>query len=303
MDDDALNNRLPTRIFPVGCEFLMPFLRDHAEFVAQAEEADLVLAMNNTSAGMLGALDGARRAGKPIAWWTIEDPNWLEHFLPQAARADHVFTSDEACIPRYRERLGHNRVHWLPLGCCPALHRPGQLEADTRDFVVSGNWYENQARRWSVGIVVDPLLKSGRTLGLFCYASFMWPEPYRRHWLGETHYLTTSEQYRRGRVILGLNNQRSGMDGRGQTFMTSMRTFEALACGKPFLSSHSDAYARLGLVHGEHMAWVDTPAAALSWGDRLLGPDGGRIGAAGRTLVLSRHTYFHRLRTIVGAVA
>ena len=60
--------------------------------------------------------------------------------------------------------------------------------------------------------------------------------------------------HRHGRVVLGMNHQRSGMDGREGTFMTSMPTFEALGCGKPFLAAHSHAHERLGLFHGEHMA-------------------------------------------------
>ena len=45
--------------------------------------------------------------------------------------------------------------------------------------------------------------------------------------------------------------------------MTSMRTFEALACGKPFLASHSDAYEALGLVNWRDMIWVDMPDEAV----------------------------------------
>jgi hypothetical protein len=84
--------------------------------------------------------------------------------------------------------------------------------------------------------------------------------------------------------------------------MTSMRTFEALACGKPFLAAHSDAYVRLGLRHGEHMAWVKAPEETLEWADRLLGPEGQDIARAGRDFVLAHHTYGHRLRTIVESV-
>ena len=80
--------------------------------------------------------------------------------------------------------------------------------------------------------------------------------------------------------------------------MTSMRTFEALACGKPFLAPNSDAYAR----HGEHLAVVGSPAEALQWANRLLGAEGSRIASAGRELVLSRHTYGHRVQTMIDAV-
>ena len=103
-------------------------------------------------------------------------------------------------------------------------------------------------------------------------------------------------------MVLGVNNQRSGMDGREKTYMTSMRTFEALACGKPFLASHSDAYERLGLINGEHMVWVDRPADALAWAERLLGTEGERIAQQGRDLVLTQHTYAHRLARLVEIV-
>lgn len=292
-------------VFAVNLDFLRPFLEDCARFVSDAAEADFALTMNvaGRTAEDARGLAAARAAGKPVAWWTIEDPNSFETFLPQAAEADFVFTTDAACVPKYRRRLRHRRVLWLPLGCAPAMHRPLPPAADATDFVVSANWYSNRARLWSVETVVDPLVEAGYSLTLFCYEGWpMWPERYRRFWRGATSYLSTAEQYRHGRVVLGLNNQRSGMDGHAVTYMTSMRTFEAPACGKPFLASHSDAYERLGFVNGEHMAWVSDPAETLRRAVRLLGPDGDRMARAGREFVLANHTYAHRLRRIAEVV-
>jgi spore maturation protein CgeB/predicted O-methyltransferase YrrM len=292
----------PTRIFPLGCEFLMPYLEPSGSITTEAREASLVLAANNTRESFLAELQEIRKLGKPVAWWTIEDPNWFDAFIDQARLADFVFTADEDCIPRYRERLGHARVFWLPLACSPQFHRVSEPAADAADFVISANWYANEARVWSVNTVVEPLRLSGRKLALYCYENFMWPEAYRPFWRGRTHYLSVAEQYTHGRVVLGVNNQRSGLDGRAHTVMTSMRTFEALACGKPFLAAHSDAYARLGLRHGEHMAAVRTSGETLEWADRMLGSEGRRIAEAGRAAVFEHHTYEHRLRTIIEAV-
>lgn len=287
------------RIYALGCEFLMPFLEPCAQFVERPEEADLILAMNSTVPNAETELADARRYGKPIAWWTIEDPNWFEAFIAQARLADYVFTTDEECLPRYRERLGHVRIFWLPLACSPEIHHPLPAAGDATEFVVSANWYANQARLWGVETVVRPLLNAGHTLTLYCYENFMWPEPYRRHWRSQAHYLTTAEQYRHGQVVLGLNNQHSGLDGIAKTVMTSMRTFEALACGKAFLCSRSDAYEMLGLIHGEHLAQVGDAAECLRWAERLLGGEGDRIAVAGREEVLKRHTYAHRLARIL----
>lgn len=290
------------KIHAIHCDFLLPYLAPFGRFVDRPEDANLLLAMNSMAPGAIQALAEARRCHKPLAWWTIEDPNAFETFLPQAQLADFVFTTDAACIPFYSTRLGHDRVFWLPLACSPAFHHPLALVNGASDFVISANWYQNQARLWGVETVVEPLWRAGYRLTLFCYASFMWPPQYRGFWRGETSCRTVAEQYRHGHVVLGRNNQRSGMDGRGKTYMTSMRTFEALACGKPFLSAHSEAYERLGLIHGEHMAWVERPEDTLDWAERLLGAEGRRIAQQGRDFVLAHHTYAHRLAYLLETV-
>lgn len=291
-------------IWAMNLGFLMPFLAPVGHFVSEPALADLILSMNSGSLGALNDLQLARQYGKPLAWWTIEDPNSFATFLPQAALADVVFTSDEACIPRYVQALGHTRVHWLPLACAPDLHRPLPLLPDAREFVLSANWYSNEARLESVRRVVDPLLQDGHSLTLYSYdhPSFRWPAPYQAAWRGATSYLTTSEQYRAGRVVLGLNGQRSGLDGHGHSVMTSMRTFEALACGKPLLTSGSDAYARLGFINHEHLIWSDHPAETRAAAVHLLGPRGEQVASCGREFVLSRHTYAHRLEALTQAV-
>jgi spore maturation protein CgeB len=293
---------IASRIFPVNCDFLLPYLEVCGCLTSDRREADFMLVANSTDPGCLQAIAAARRYGKPIAWWTIEDPNSLETFLAQAAEADFVFTTDEDCIPEYQERLAHDRVFWLPLACSPEFHYPSPLEPGASEFVISANWYTNQARLWGVATVVEPLRAAGRSLTLFCYETFMWPEAYRIYWKGRTSCRTVAEQYRHGRVVLGLNNQGSGMDGRAHTVMTSMRTFEALACGKPFLAAHSDAYHRLGLQNGTHLASVRTAGETAEWADRLLGREGERIARAGREFVLDGHTYRHRLAAMANFI-
>lgn len=290
------------KIYILGNDFLAAYWSPFAVFVDNPETADFILVLNDFTEGSLQRIADARRYHKPIAWWTIEDPNSFEQLVAQAAHADFVFTTDDACISRYLQHLSHDRVFWLPLAASPQHHYPLSLAEDATEFVISANWYSNRARRWAVRTVVDPIRSVGHSMTLYCHESFMWPPEYRRYWRGETYYRTVAQQYRHGRVVIGLNNQRTGLDGRGRTWMTSMRTFEALACGKPFLSAHSDAYEQLGFVNGEHMVWVDTPADALYWAERLLGDTGAGIAANGRAFVLAHHTYGHRLALIAEKV-
>jgi spore maturation protein CgeB len=291
-------------IYAAGFDFLFPYMEPFGQFVTEPEDAHFVLTLNSFAPDAVEKLAEVKRINRPLAWWTIEDPISFEAFLGQAALADFVFTTDEACIPRYIQRLGHNRAFWLPLACSPHFHRPLEPLDGASDFVISANWYGNHARLWTVETVVDPLIRANYTLTLFCYENphFMWPSRYHRFWQGEKSYRTVAEQYRHGRVVLGLNNMRSGMDGHTKTFSTSMRTFEALACGKPFLAAQSDAYERLDLIHGEHMVWVDRKEDTLAWADRLLSDEGQRIAEAGRQFVLAHHTYAHRLKRIADVI-
>lgn len=288
------------KVYIIGSELLRPYIAHHVSMVSDVEEADFVLAMNSTDQVHTRSMAQAKYMGKSVAWWTIEDPNWFRTFLHQAQLADCVFTSDEACIPLYKAALKHSRVFWLPLACSEEHHKPLPLLSDCSSYVVSANWYANQARRWSVAVIVDPLIKAGRSLALYCYASraFRWPDRYHCFWKGEKHYTTVSQQYQAGCVVLGPINQRSGFDGVTKTYMTSMRTFEALACAKPFLAAASDAYERLGFVNWEHMVWTADRDESVSFGDRLLGDEGRAIGSRGRQFVLSQHTYRHRIEKI-----
>ena len=165
--------------------------------------------------------------------------------------------------------------------------------------------------------VILPLAEAGYSITCFSLDEPPYPillrEPNR--WIGPTdprspgYYGATAEQYTWGKVVLGVNNQRSGMDGRGETVMTSMRTFEALACGKPFLAAHSDAYEALGFknaafgIEGEgHMIVVpcdcQPDADIMGWFDRF----GDAMAERGRAFVLAHHTYGHRMRAIMEAI-
>ncbi|HUT62147.1 MAG TPA: glycosyltransferase [Phycisphaerae bacterium] len=299
------------RVFAPTFGFLQPYCEPYAEFVGSAAEADFVLGMNMATHDGLSATaaarDAAEKAGKPFCWWTIEDPNAYHPFLAEARMADFVFTSDRCCIPNYRAALQHNRVFWLPLAAEPLkMHVPMPLADDAADIALSCNWYDTQweARKWATKTMILPLARAGYSMAIFSYEIPPYPE-LQPFWRGGTSCYTSAEQYRHGRIVLGQNNQRSGMDGRAKTVMTSMRTFEALACGKPFLAPYSDAYGALGFVNHKHMVWVDTPEQAVEWGEDLL--DNACAAATkaktGMEFVRRFHTYGKRLDRIVKAIS
>jgi len=299
------------RIHAIGFDFLKPYCEEYAEFVEDPAQADFVLSMNNAGGPGFAVIGMARatadKYGKPFCWWTIEDPNSHLAYLPQAKKADYVFTSDKALIPQYRQAVGHDRVFWLPLAASESIHRPLPLADDAADFVFSGNWYPYGARKWGDQTVILPLARAGYSMAIFSYEEPPYPE-LKAFWRGGTSCYTTAEQYTHGKVVLGANCQRSGMDGIAKTYMTSMRTFEALACGKAFLAPHSDAYEALGFHQGYHMGVIIDPGAALCWGehsirnDKCLSDAAVEMAEAGRAFVVANHTYGHRLRRIAAAI-
>jgi spore maturation protein CgeB len=279
----------------------------HRDLPAQIEphaDAAFAYAMNTVGGENIPKLwdarDICRRMGIPTVWATIEDPNAFQIFLPQADGFDVIATSDAVLIPQYRQWHPSARVIWLPLAAQPAMHRPlNPVPGDEiADFVLLANWYTNEARLGAVRTLLDPLIDARYSLALYAYATPAWPSRFRRFWRGATSVYDVANFYPTGRVALGLNNQAWG------TAMTSMRTFEALACGKPFLAYYSDAYERLGFVNGEHFVWTDDPQIAVATA-RVMLMDRERaatLADQGRAFVLERHTYRHRLQVILDAV-
>ena len=324
------------KIHSIAFEFLEPFCDEYVDWVQDPGEADFILTMNSGGREGMEAMGYARsladKYDKPLCWWTIEDPNAYAGFVAQARLADYVFTSDRACIPFYRRDCRHDRVFWLPLAASEKFHRPLPLREDATDGIFTGNWYDTQweARRWGVQTVILPLAEAGYSITCFSLDEPPYPillrEPNR--WIGPTdprspgYYGATAEQYTWGKVALGVNNQRSGMDGRGETVMTSMRTFEVLACGKPFLAAHSDAYEALGLSNAlpdapgksfnqqrqDHMCWVTQQQETLDaacWLTLGRGEAEERwiaMAERGRAFVLANHTYGHRMRAIMEVI-
>jgi hypothetical protein len=102
------------KVHAIDCDFLLSYLEPFGHFIELPEDADLLLAMNSVAPGAIQALAEARRWRKPLAWWTIEDPNAFEAFLPQAQLADFVFRTGRTCdaqsLVDYGDTTGGHQV-------------------------------------------------------------------------------------------------------------------------------------------------------------------------------------------------
>jgi spore maturation protein CgeB len=206
-------------------------------------------------------------------------------------------------IPRYREMLGHDRVHLLQFFAQPAIHYPGPEEQRTGTVAFAGSYYtaKHPERREQTEMLLDP----AREFGLHIFdrhggtddARFAWPEKYRPHIVGSLNYLQTVEAYRRYKVFLNLNTVTNSPT------MCARRVFELAACGTAIISGPSTALNEQEA--GGMMAIVRDRREALRGLRDLLEDAAMRkaMATSGKRWIDSGHTANHRLDVLVSVLA
>ena len=241
-----------------------------------------------------------RRRSIPTVFWNKEDPVHFDRFLETATHFDHVFTTEVACVERYRA-AGIGRVSPLMFAAQPALHSPGEA---AREHVVcfAGSYGEAElgARRHDLEALLDGalattalrILDRQATTGS---ATNRFPERFQPFVRPGVDYRELAELQRRYKVFLNVNAIRDSRT------MFSRRVFELLASGAAVVSSPNEGIREL---FGDVVPLVDSAGAARAAITRFLDDDAyrARIAARGIELVAAGHTYAHRVRQICAAV-
>jgi spore maturation protein CgeB len=236
-------------------------------------------------------LDMARSAGIRTAFWNIEDPNHFHRFKEQCQGFDHLFTTAAECVGDYQAR-GHEDVSILTLAGAPSCHyrcyRPRDLDA-----IFVGNHYPDHPDRM-VGEqnVLLPFLS--RRWSLEVWGVEWWRgTPCEPFWQGLTQG-PVRDYYARARIVLGMNEQRASPT------MTSMRPYEALACGAFHLSDWSVAMENL-FEDGRHLVLTRSAGETVELMDRYLWEEARReaIAREGQRYVYQHHTYAHRIQQML----
>jgi hypothetical protein len=190
----------------------------------------------------------------------------------EALHYDLVFAGQRAFVPLLRA-AGSRHVHWLPMACNPDTHYP--IARDTQhDLVFVGG--TSEPVHWQRAPLLHALQSHFDVLALErIYGAAM------------------TEAYARGRAAF---NHSAVHD-------VNMRIFEALAMGRPLLTnSASISNGLLDLFDdGRHLLVYEDETDLVRKTSQLLGDDAllRRLGDEGRTEVLNRHTYAHRIATIL----
>ncbi|MCG8408116.1 MAG: glycosyltransferase [Phycisphaerales bacterium] len=237
----------------------------------------------------------------PTVFWNKEDPPGFEHFIKPASCFDMVFTTDENCIPRYHQQLGHDRVFALPFAAQPSIHNPidsqgGRISA----FCFAGSYYAGQhkERQSDVDSLLTPALERGlhiydRMHGRSHGDAYRFPPEYEPVIRGALSYDQMIDAYKHYAVFLNVNSVKDSPT------MFSRRVFELLACGTPVLSTYARGIEQL--LGPECVTMVRNREEAADEMERLM-KDGAlreRLAVLGQRRVFAEHTYEKRLDVIM----
>ncbi len=240
-----------------------------------------------------------------IVFWNIEDPNHFKSFYKQAQYADAIFTTASEMMDQYEIFYKDKYISCLPWACDPSKHYPNyeDLEFKNRkyDIVFVGNRYPDiHERCLGEMAVLIPTMKWARENGkkVYIFGSLdnsphswkSWALMHTASYEGPTNALDTGDIYRDSRIVICLNEQLKSPT------MTSMRTYEACACGNIVFSHESIATQSL---FGDCLYQSNRPEETGEVLDYLFDPQNAKTilaKAQWATLkMFENHTYRHRI--------
>lgn len=269
----------------------------------------------------------------PKIFWNLEDPNHFNAFFHHAQPADIIITSAAEVANSY-QAVYEKPTYVLTWGCEPKLHYPNEDDPtfDDREFdiVFIGNRYPNEYDR-VIGeqAVLLPALEWAKEhkkkIGFFGigdasphswrFVPQVWLDernrvPYLGHdmdcesrnpsysgpYQSHTSAFDAAAVYRRSTVVLCVNEQLYSPT------MTSMRTYEACACGNIVLSHVSLATTN---IFGDLILHAGTPEETKAILDDIWDESGKVkmpyfVRARRATAEMYEHeTYSHRLTKLL----
>lgn len=234
----------------------------------------------------------------PTIFWNKEDPIHFEKFIDTAKKFDFIYTTDENCIPKYKEVAGHENVFSMPFGAQPRIHNPIQINGyKSKNVCFAGSYYANRHEDRKKDL--EDILDAAKGFGLDIYdrnfkstgkgtEHFRFPERFRPYIVGSLPYADLLKAYKQYKIFLNVNSvQNSGT-------MFSRRVFELLACGTTVVSTYAKGVKDM---FGEIVPMIESKEHGKRIIEEIL-QDKEKIIAQelkGQRLVLSHHTYAHRL--------
>jgi hypothetical protein len=245
----------------------------------------------------------ARSRGIPTVFWNKDDGAFFDAFIDVAKAFDFVCTTDESCLPRYREALPAGvPVQVLMMPYQSRFHGFDGFHFQTRSACFLGSYYRRilNGRRQYLDMMFGATAVAGMELNVFDrnhgrisnHFEFRYPRHRHLKILPSVGHRQTAEVYKTHVVSLNVN---SVTDSRT---MISRRLLEILACGGIAVTNDSLA---IRSFFSDFCHVVDSREAAIELLSRLrYGPSAHDLerAEAGARYVADRHSWTHRLEEV-----
>jgi len=208
---------------------------------------------------------------RPVAWWAIDTHLDFDRCLSAARAVDLTFAAQRDGADALR-RAGIAGAIWLPLACDPTIHRPHDLPKQ-HDVSFVGNVFPGPRSQ---------LLNTIRPR-------------YHDVFVGNRYFEEMAKTYSASKIVFNRSIRND----------VNMRVFEALACGSLLMTNDLSENGQNELFQdGVHLATYRNAEEML---DKiafyLTHPEArAKVERAGKREVIEKHTYRHRMETIMAAV-
>lgn len=208
---------------------------------------------------------------RPCAVWAIDTHLNFDQALKLARHYDIVFAAQRDGAAKLKQ-AGIADCHWLPLACDPELHFAGTVTKDW-DWCFVGNLFPGERQEH---------------LNLLQHI-------FPNSWVGQRYFHAMARTFAASRIVFNRSLRND----------INMRVFEALASGSLLVTNDLTENGQPELLKdGVHLATYRDTEGLLKTVQYFLDHDEEReqLAAAGRAEVLARHTYRHRMESLLQRV-
>lgn len=248
-------------------------------------------------------VDFAKSQEIPTVFWNKDDGAFFEPFIDVAKHFDYIFTTDETCLPRYRQAApGARAVNTLIMPYQPAFHRFDGFNFTHKEACFTGSYYRRILgdRRDFLDTVFQACADTELPLNVFDrnhdrlsrYVEFRYPKGSHLKLHRGVPHRQTAEIYKRHVMSLNVNSVT------GSDTMFSRRLLEILACGGIVVTNPSRSVDRhfadfCHVVHNRDE--MQDVFGRLKHGPSALDLERAEAGAR---YVREHHTWSHRLQEV-----
>ncbi|MGL5676768.1 MAG: CgeB family protein [Cellulosilyticaceae bacterium] len=244
---------------------------------------------------LLGILAYCKKKCIPTVFWNKEDPSYytdkVHNFVDTAIKFDHIFTTAEECVDKYKEEYGHLSVHTLMFAAQPKMFNPIEKYIRTDEVIFAGSWYTYHRERCiEMEQIFDSIIASGKLLKIYnrysgdTDSNHIFPEKYASYIFPALRYESLDQAYKGSRYALNITTVTES------NTMFSRRIFELMASNTLVITNASKGIKKW---FQDNVVYTDGSLAIENIEEKCT-----------RNLyeVLENHTYTKRLEEILDKI-